>query len=244
MSDISKISVSGTSYDVRDKVATKRGAGAPTTATTGSVGQIYEDTANGDIYNCTSTSGGIYTWVKVGVPNNVVYWAQPSTPATPSPWISAQDIIRGAITDIIYPVGSIYMSATLDTPAKVHNALGGTWVAWGSGRVPVGVDSSQTEFDTAEETGGEKTHKLVIAEMPSHTHTQNAHSHYFDRWATYAAGSSTSGGFYSPSTSWSQDGYANQNVSNTTATNQNTGGGGEHNNLQPYITCYMWKRTD
>lgn len=45
------------------------------------------------------------------------------------------------------------------------------------GKIPVGRDTAQTEFDTVGETGGEKTHILSAAEMPSHTHTQNAHNH-------------------------------------------------------------------
>lgn len=46
----------------------------------------------------------------------------------------------------------------------------GTWVAWGAGRVPVGVDTAQTEFNTVEKTGGEKTHTLATNEMPRHNH--------------------------------------------------------------------------
>lgn len=41
-------------------------AGAPTTATVGTVGQLLEDTANGKLYICTDTTGGSYTWVEVG----------------------------------------------------------------------------------------------------------------------------------------------------------------------------------
>lgn len=124
-----------------------------------------------------------------------------------------------------YPVGSIYMSATLSTPAQVASVIGGTWVAWGAGRVPVGVDVSQTEFDTVEETGGEKTHKLTVNEMPKHHH-----------------------GMFSVDTSGGSQGKRNGtyyqggwwgNYEDTTE----TGGDGAHNNLQPYITCYMYKRT-
>ena len=71
------------------------------------------------------------------------------------------------ILDIIYPVGSIYMSVNSTNP---KNLFGGTWVAWGTGRVPVGIDTSQTEFASVEKTGGEKTHKLKVSEMPSHEH--------------------------------------------------------------------------
>ena len=51
--------------------------------------------------------------------------------------------------EFIYPVGSIYMSVDSTNPAQIFGF--GTWVAWGAGRVPVGVDTSQTEFDTVEE---------------------------------------------------------------------------------------------
>lgn len=128
------------------------------------------------------------------------------------------------ILDRFYPVGSIYMSATLSTTTQVANALGGTWVAFGAGRVPVGVDTTQTEFNTVLKTGGEKTHKLTIAEMPSHTHN--------DRWL-----SSTSGG---DSGYYGDSGILGNNASYKTFA---TGGGGAHNNLQPYITCYMYRRT-
>lgn len=45
------------------------------------------------------------------------------------------------------------------------------------GRVPVGLDSAQTEFDVLGEASGQKTHTLTSSEMPSHTHTQTVHTH-------------------------------------------------------------------
>lgn len=129
--------------------------------------------------------------------------------------------------DNIYPVGSIYMSATLDTVAKVQDALGGTWVKWGAGRVPVGVDTTQTEFNTVGKTGGEKTHTLTVNEMPSHTH---------NKLAINALTSDASLVDRIASASTSRTDAKTMNLSNT-------GGGAAHNNLQPYITCYMYKRT-
>lgn len=80
-----------------------------------------------------------------------------------------------AVLGAAYPVGSIYFSTNSTNPAT---SLGfGTWSAFGAGRVPVGLDAGQTEFDTDEETGGSKTHTLTSSEMPSHTHTQDAHTH-------------------------------------------------------------------
>ncbi len=73
------------------------------------------------------------------------------------------------------------------TYAALYTALGDTYGAGNGtttfnvpnlkGRVPVGLDSGQTEFDALAETGGAKTHTLTSAEMPSHTHTQDAHTH-------------------------------------------------------------------
>lgn len=140
------------------------------------------------------------------------------------------------ILDAVYPVGSIYIATVATNPATLFGF--GTWAAFGAGRTLVGLDAGQTEFDTVEETGGAKTHTLITAEMPSHTHTQNPHDHLTDlqdlwRWQAWTSGSSAYGFRY--------DGDIP--VSEETAVNQNTGGGGAHNNLQPYIVVYMWKRT-
>ena len=149
------------------------------------------------------------------------------------------------IFDLIYPVGSIYMSVNNTNPT---NLFGGTWVTWGQGRVPVGVSTSGT-FNTVEKTGGSETHTLTIAQMPSHTHTQNSHRHNYGRPALFGGEDSDDGTIFTPRytgrTSSQYKGNSNgwTEMSYTTATNQNTGGGGSHNNLQPYITCYMWKRT-
>ncbi len=129
-----------------------------------------------------------------------------------------------AFLDCLYPIGSIYMSATLSTPAQVSAALGGGWVSWGSGRVPVGVDTTQTEFNTVGKIGGEKTHTLTINEMPSHNHTTN-----IKYWGATAG---DTGHFHD----------INGNYGTQAYTSSNTGGGQAHNNLQPYITCYMYQR--
>ena len=60
------------------------------------------------------------------------------------------------IFDLIYPVGSIYISVNSTNPG---NLFGGTWVAWGAGRVPVGVNTSDSDFKTPEKTGGSKSHR-------------------------------------------------------------------------------------
>lgn len=62
---------------------------------------------------------------------------------------------RVNILDLVYPIGSIYISTSGINPGGV---TGGTWVAWGNGRVLVGVNTSDSDFNTAEKTGGNKTH--------------------------------------------------------------------------------------
>lgn len=156
-----------------------------------------------------------------------------------------------SLTDIfnaIYPVGTIHMSVTNVNPAT---QFGGTWVAWGSGRVPVGVDGAQTEFDTVEETGGEKTHVLTATEMPQHLHTMN-HDHsnvnlpvttISDATVANAAIRTTQVGTVGTRPSGSTTTNTAINIPSYTGNTGQTGGNGAHNNLQPYITCYMWKRT-
>jgi len=124
----------------------------------------------------------------------------------------------------VYPVGSIYMSVNSTNPSTL---FGGTWEAWGAGRVPVGVDTTQTEFATVEQTGGEKAHELTISEIPRHRHgiyNYNANGSALTESSSILLGETATG--------WSGNGFTTYE-----------GGGTAHNNLQPYITCYMWKRT-
>jgi microcystin-dependent protein len=85
-----------------------------------------------------------------------------------------------------------------------------------------------TASNTLGATGGTQTHTMTSAEMPSHTHIQNAHAH-----STNIAGGSGSPASYYYASQW---GALNTIVSSTeTATNQSTGGGGAHLNTQPTI---------
>ena len=124
-----------------------------------------------------------------------------------------------------YPVGSIFTTTVAyANSAAVVAAIGGTtWTAFGAGKVLVGVDASDTDFDTVEETGGAKTHTLTISEMPAHTHSYDKQIATTDALSIHDTVRTTGG--------------------NTSSTTGSTGGGTAHNNLQPYITVYMWKRT-
>ena len=130
------------------------------------------------------------------------------------------------IFDKIYPVGSIYINATNST--NPGTLLGfGTWAAFGAGRVPVGINSADADFDTAEETGGAKTHTLTTSELPAHSH----------------GGIFPSGASGSFSQAFDVDNPGTGADLGSEKTTSNTGSGAAHNNLQPYIVVYMWKRT-
>lgn len=129
-----------------------------------------------------------------------------------------------ALLNLVYPVGSIYLSTNSANPSTL---FGGTWEAYAAGRVLVGVDANDTDFDTAGNTGGEKTHTLTIAEMPRHRHT------------LYSYGGSIEDG-----TEWSVRPYRNRKEDQILGTACKASGDSQaHNNLQPYITCYIWRRT-
>ncbi len=139
---------------------------------------------------------------------------------------------KATINDLVYPVGSIYttVSSSATTPAEVNTLLGvGTWVAFGEGRVLVGKASSGT-FDTINEEQGSETQTLTEANLPAHNHSASA------------AGSSTDAG----NGNHANGGVALYNSTPYTWNNitiGNTGSGTAHNNIQPSITVYMWKRT-
>ena len=130
--------------------------------------------------------------------------------------------LRTHMLETIYPVGSIYINAGVAT--NPGTLLGfGTWTAFGTGRVIVGVDSSDTDFDAVRETGGSKTHTLTVDEIPSHTHSITVYNE-----------------------SGSPDGDVGGDSSSTSLGTVNTaatGGGSAHTIVQPYITAYMWRRT-
>lgn len=128
-----------------------------------------------------------------------------------------------ALRDIFYPIGAIYQSTVNTDPSTF---IGGTWERFGNGRVLVGVDENDSDFNTPNKTDGEKKHTLTIAEMPSHSHGQVVTANNTGSAIRRDYDSDGSAGIYS------------QGVQT-----EATGGGQAHNNLQPYITVYMWRRT-
>ena len=220
------------------------------------------------------------------------------------------------ILNLVYPVGSIYMAVNSVNPSTL---FGGTWVAWGSGKVPVGIDTSDTDFNTVEKEGGSKelqkhNHKFtpegtidettatgtidettatgtIGNQSTSHTHTVNGGScttggtaskftvrnykvdgtetstyKYLTTSGSDSANVTVTGTSHTHSVPAHTHTVGNQSASHnhtftgnahkhtftgnahkhnftgTEGTTENTGTG-ESGNLQPYITCYMWKRT-
>lgn len=144
------------------------------------------------------------------------------------------------LIDKIYPVGSIYMSATLSTTTQVASALGGTWAAWGSGRVPVGVNTSDTDFNSVEKTGGNKTHTHGAGSYTTDLQVfQGNGIMYLDLRSVSASPTYTENKRFQTSNS-SQASSHSETGDEGIAVSGTSGSG---SSLQPYITCYMYKRT-
>lgn len=130
------------------------------------------------------------------------------------------------ILKTMLPVGSRYVTQDNTNPSEI---LGfGTWERL-KGKVCLGLDEDDTDFNTIGKTGGEKTHTLTINEMPSHNHN-------IITWNNYNSGTMT--GVKVAKTIDNADGS-----SSSSQPIGKVGGGEAHNNLQPYeIVGYMWIR--
>lgn len=138
-----------------------------------------------------------------------------------------------------FPVGSVFISVVSTNPATL---LGyGTWSAFGAGRVLVGVNAADADFDTVRKTGGAKTHTLTTAEMPAHTHVQDPHSHVENQNSATTGGLA---GWGARDTSTNTSVATGYSTAPATAVNQSAGGDGAHNNVQPYIAVFIWERTN
>lgn len=122
------------------------------------------------------------------------------------------------VLDLVYPVGSIYMSVNSTSPATL---FGGTWV-----QIKDTFLLSAGDTYTAGNTGGEATHTLTTTEMPSHSHNAYLKAPF----VIQTNGGTEFAALYNSGTS-----------SNAYITN--TGGGQAHNNMPPYLVVYIWKRT-
>lgn len=127
------------------------------------------------------------------------------------------------LIDMFYPIGSIYQSIVEKDPAEF---MGGTWERI-KGKVMVGVDEDDSDLSVANKTGGEKSTTLTANHIPK------------DLKLT-VGGDSAIGGTGSKAFAAGSAGYApSGGVAGIVVSNA---GGQAHNNMQPYITVYMWKR--
>ena len=131
---------------------------------------------------------------------------------------------RASILELAFPIGASYVTQTDINPASV---LGfGTWERI-KGKVLVGLDEDDENFNTIGKEGGEATHTLTVEEMPSHSHT-------------YTKTDVTLKAEYDREF----DGYGADNYFQNDANTNSVGGDKAHNNLQPYkVIGYMWTRT-
>ena len=121
------------------------------------------------------------------------------------------------ILNLVYPIGRGFIDFT-DT--DYSNYLGFTWERELVGMTAVGLDTTQTEFNSVGKIGGEKTHTLTVSEMPKHSHSALIGGD----GDKYAASFVTNGDnlYYVP-------------------TNE-VGDNKPHNNLQPYQVVAYWER--
>ena len=139
-------------------------------------------------------------------------------------------LTKEEIREMLYPVGSIYITTNEQNPSEY---IGGKWERYGEGRAIVGAGTGTDENNVQKmfeinETGGEYEHILTVDEMPNHYHNyyrQYVGSGYADyNNRTLASNGQVSGG--------------NPPAASTNA----IGGNKAHNNIQPYIATYIWKR--
>lgn len=145
------------------------------------------------------------------------------------------DKLVNSIKSAMYPVGSVYITYNNVNPGTF---LGGTWERFGQGRTLVGEgtgnDGSTSMSFTTNSTGGEYKHKLTIDEMPSHKH------------AVYIQNSTSNPQVNAPKWTIALPNSWKQYTSDTKLfgpSSGSVGNGTSHNNVQPYITVYFWKRT-
>lgn len=155
--------------------------------------------------------------------------------------ITAADIGTGAIFLASHPVGSLFETTVSTNPGTLY---GGTWAAWGGGRVPVGVNTADSDFNTVEKTGGKKTerHEFKVgykgyfgSTVGSDDNMIQAYKYSTSSYGTYAYEGSTQASVNA--------GIQASTNTRDVAQASSTGDTSETSIVQPYITCYIWKRT-
>lgn len=154
------------------------------------------------------------------------------------------DIVAPMFLNKIFPVGAVYITYDNNNPG---NFLGGTWERFGQGRTLVGEgtgnDGSTSMSFTTDSSGGEYKHKLLEIEIPKHHHSESLMVKGYPEWPVQTTD------WYGVMIDYSTKNYVapNQEVHATsTSAFTYTGWAGDnvhHNNVQPYIVTYFWRRT-
>jgi hypothetical protein len=236
--------VSGTEIDdefssIQTSVATKANLSAPTFTGIPAAPTAATATNSTQIATTAFTQAAIVAGVAAKAPIDApTFTGVPAAPTAAAgtnttqlattAFVQAATPTAATINGLAYPVGSVYTSVVATNP---NSLLGvGTWVAFGAGRVLVGINASDSDFNTVEEVGGAKTdsHTLTLNEIPSHVHGY-----------TGIQGNGNPDGS-------SDSVAAGQPTSYPRQTELDYEGGGaahSHDIVQPYIVVYFWKRT-
>ena len=210
------------------------------TLPTGDSNKIVKGTEIDNEFN--AIAGAISSKADIASPT---FTGTPAAPTATSGSSTTQIATTAFVTTALqslYPVGSIYINAGVTT--NPNTLLGfGTWEAFGAGKVLVGQDTSDTLFDTLEETGGSKNATLV-----SHTHTATSvvtdptHSH--NVYGAYGGGGNPGGDLNTNNPGGQNLAVTSSSTGITVATTNSTEGSSATNaNVQPFIVVKMWKRT-
>ena len=180
--------------------------------------------------------------------------------------VDAENIKNGSVTqaklapntlESMWPVGSVYMNA--DDSTNPGTLIGfGTWTNFATGRMLVGVDESDSDFNASNKTGGAKRVSLTGAQNGPHTHavdppstgtsSNGSHNHKVPSVAFKASSTVGLTNYDTDSFTWgdrwtSTDGNHSHTVNIPSFTSGSSGSGDSHENMSPYVTVYMWKRT-
>lgn len=165
------------------------------------------------------------------------------------------DAVYVAVMSRQYPVGEMLITRRSANPSTW---LGfGTWESYGAGKTLVGFNAAETEFDSLDKIGGAKTHTITVSDLPAHTHsipaltgttnTAGAHTHgdrYLNSFSGgFGPGYAGNNGSNAPQPTGSAGDHSHTLTTNASTTGSTGTGNTPHNNLQPYITVFFWKRT-
>lgn len=146
------------------------------------------------------------------------------------------------LLDTMWPIGTLYLSMNNTNPGTF---IGGTWVAEATGRMLVGLNDEDADFNVIGETGGAKEVTLTAAQsgLRAHGHavTDPGHAHT-DSGVDVSPYISQAGGSYGvsvPAAKTTGNSVTGVTVNDAAAVNATEA----HNNLPPYMVCRVWRRT-